>query len=239
MDGGYALEHRVAGAEGDVGVAAARQVVLVVDDDAGVRSLLHDTLERAGFAVLEAADGEAALAEVDERLPHLALVDVVLPRMTGYELYELLRERLGDELPIIFLSGSRTDRYDRIAGLMLGADDYIVKPFDPDELVARVRRSLRPQRSAVQPPAANGHDSSATEALTPRELEVLTLLATGSGTDEIAHDLVISPRTVGTHVQHILAKLGVHNRGQAVAAAYRAGLVDVDVTAHVHLRAAS
>ena len=220
-------------------MVAARQIVLVVDDDRDVRLLLRETLERAGFGVLEAADGEAGLAAVEDRLPHLALLDVVLPKMTGYELYEVLRERLGEQLPVIFVSGSRTDRYDRIAGLLLGADDYVVKPFDPDELVARVRRSLRPQRALVQAPASNGQDSGATETLTPREVEVLTLLATGASTAEIARDLVISPRTVGTHVQHVLAKLGVHNRGQAVAVAYKTGLVDADVAAHVHLRAAS
>jgi DNA-binding NarL/FixJ family response regulator len=220
-------------------VAAARQTVLVVDDDGGVRALLRETLERAGFAVLEAADGGAALSAIRDRIPHLVLLDVVLPDRIGYELYELLRERLGDELPFIFVSGARTDRYDRVAGLLLGADDYIVKPFDPDELVARIRRSLRPHRPAVEPSAPNSHGPDVTEILTSRELEILTLLATGSGTVEIAHDLVISPRTVGTHVQHILAKLGVKSRGQAVAAAYRAGLVDRDVVAHGQLRAAS
>jgi DNA-binding NarL/FixJ family response regulator len=159
--------------------------------------------------------------------------------MTGYEVYELLRERLGDELPIIFLSGTRTDRYDRIAGLLLGADDYILKPFDPDELVARVRRSLRPQRRLAEPSAFNGRAPDTTEILTPREVEVLTLLASGSGTADIAHELVISPRTVGTHVQHILAKLGVRNRGQAVAIAFRNGFVDAEVAAHVRVPVAS
>jgi DNA-binding NarL/FixJ family response regulator len=205
--------------------------VLIVDDDNALRGLIRALLERAGFVVVEAADGDAALTVSEETPPHLALLDVVLPGMSGYELFEALRERLGDELPIIFLSGARTDHYDRVAGLLLGGDDYIVKPFDPDELVARVRRSLRPGR-AREDPAGNGHNGTAAN-LTPRELEIVSLLAAGSSTDEIAHDLVISPRTVGTHVQHILGKLGVRNRGQAVALAFREGLVSPETEAHI------
>jgi DNA-binding CsgD family transcriptional regulator len=90
--------------------------------------------------------------------------------------------------------------------------------------VTRVRRSLRPRKQVVAPEPANGNNADLS-GLTPRELEILALLAAGSTTGEIAHVLVISPRTVGTHVQHILAKLRVGNRSQAVAIAYRAGLV--------------
>ena len=121
------------------------------------------------------------------------------------------------------MSGVRSDGYDRTLGRLLGAADYVVKPFDPDELVARVRRCLRPRRHA-EAEAAEG-DGAALDSLTPRERDVLALLAAGSSTQEIAHELVISPRTVGTHVQHILAKLEVTSRGQAVALAYRSGLV--------------
>jgi DNA-binding NarL/FixJ family response regulator len=209
--------------------------VLIVDDDDALRRLLRVTLERAGFAVVEAADGDAALAIADENAPHLALLDVVLPGMSGYELFEALRERLGEELPVIFVSGERTDHYDLVAGLLLGADDYIVKPFDPDELVARVRRSLRPNR-AREASVGNGH-SGTSASLTPREREIVSLLAAGSTTQEIAHELVISPRTVGTHVQHVLAKLGVRNRGQAVALAFREGLVSTEVEAHLLMSA--
>jgi DNA-binding NarL/FixJ family response regulator len=214
-------------------VVAAKRVVLVVDDDDDLRGLVRRVLERAGFAVVEAQDGDAALRAADETPLHLALLDVVLPGMSGYELFEALRERLDKELPVIFVSGVRTDHYDRVAGLLLGADDYVVKPFDPDELVARIRRSLRPNRTR-ESPVVNGHTDTAT-SLTPREREIVALLAAGSTTQEIAHELVISPRTVGTHVQHILGKLGVRNRGQAVALAFREGLVSPEVEAHLHL----
>jgi DNA-binding NarL/FixJ family response regulator len=99
---------------------------------------------------------------------------------------------------------------------MIGADDYLVKPFAPDELLTRLRSLLRRVDAAE---AARPHD------LTPRELEVLTLLAEGLEQGEIARQLVISPKTVSTHIERILSKLGVRSRAQAVALAYREDLV--------------
>ena len=198
-------------------MSPGKERVLVVDDDEGFRALARALLERAGFAVVEAADADEALAAVEGSPPQAVLLDVRLPGVSGYEVYRELRDRCGEGLPILFISGERTDPYDRVAGLLMGADDYLVKPCDPDELVARVRRSLRPGRSE---PADEGRDASAGDAideLTPREREVLALLAKGHSSTEIANELVISPRTLGTHVQHILSKLGVHNRTQAVA----------------------
>jgi DNA-binding NarL/FixJ family response regulator len=114
----------------------------------------------------------------------------------------------------------------RIAGLLLGADDYLVKPFDPDELIARARCFLRHRSIGVT--AADGVPPNELIAeLTPREQEVLALLASGYSSAQVAHELVISPRTVGTHVQHILSKLGVSSRTQAVAFAHHVGLADV------------
>ena len=152
--------------------------------------------------------------------------------MSGYEVFRELRDRLGDHVPVIFVSGDRTETYDRVAGLLLGADDYIVKPIDPDELVARVRCSLRLARNRTPAEANDIARDLRFESLTPRELEILTLLADGFSSPDIAAELVISPRTVGTHVQHILAKLDVHTRTQAVAAAHRAGLA-AEVTGHL------
>lgn len=113
---------------------------------------------------------------------------------------------------MIFLSGERTESFDRVAGLLVGADDYLVKPFDPDELAARVRAVLRRAQPSVPAPL---------QSLTRRELEVLRLLADGLDQRQIAAELVISAKTVGTHIERILGKLGVHSRAQAVALAYR------------------
>jgi DNA-binding NarL/FixJ family response regulator len=104
------------------------------------------------------------------------------------------------------------------------APTTLVKPIDPAELVARVRRSLR--RSGALAATGNGNGRhQADPNLSPREREILALLAEGQTKREIAAELVISPKTVGTHIQHVLAKLGVHSRAQAIARAYHDGLV--------------
>src|SRR5690242_8008819 len=94
-------------------VAGATEVVLVVDDDAGFRKLVRTLLERASLTVEEAADADEAIAAVERTTPQLVLLDVVLPEMSGYELFRELRERFGSSLPIIFISGERADAYDR------------------------------------------------------------------------------------------------------------------------------
>jgi DNA-binding NarL/FixJ family response regulator len=213
--------------------AAQGEAVLVVDNDPPFRAFVRELLERRGFDVAEAADGEAALSAAAFRRPELVLLDVCLPRASGYEVCRELRDRFGDSLGIIFVSGERIESIDRVSGLLLGADDYLSKPFDPDELLARVRTVLR----RVSRPSSNGDgkvvaSSIPDEELTPRELEVLQLLAEGLTQTQIARQLVISPRTVGTHIQNLLGKLDVHSRAQAVAHAHRAGLVrQLDVVA--------
>ena len=191
--------------------------ILIVDDVPSLRELIATLLTQAGFEVQEASSAEEALELANGEPPALVLLDVVLPAMSGYELCRTLRERFGEALPIIFVSGTRTDPLDSVAGLLVGADDYIVKPFVPEELVARVRRALT--RSA-ELSRTNG---AATNGLTPREREVLSLLAEGLTQDEIADRLVISPKTVATHIQRILGKLDVRSRAQAVGRAYGSG----------------
>jgi DNA-binding NarL/FixJ family response regulator len=201
--------------------------ILVVDDDDRFRSFEATTLSSAGFAAREAANGESALALVRADLPALVLLDVCLPALSGFELCRQLRDQFGDELPIIFVSGTRTEPLDRAAGLLIGSDDYLIKPVDPNELLARARRLLTRARAERAAPASPEH------GLTGRELAVLQRLATGLGQVEIAAELVISPNTVASHIQHILAKLGVHSRAQAVACAYEHGLLKPP-TARMH-----
>jgi DNA-binding NarL/FixJ family response regulator len=190
--------------------------VLVVDDDETSRELVSTLLGRAGMSTVGAANGEEAMAAARRHAPKLVILDVRLPDISGYEVCRQLRDEFDHEVAIVFLSGERTESFDIAAGLLLGADDYVVKPFSADELLARVRRRLPSPDEA--PPEHTG--------LTKRELEVLRLLADGLSQKEIAAQLVISSKTVAAHVQHILGKLGVHSRTQAVAQAYRRGLLN-------------
>lgn len=185
-----------------------------------------ELLGRAGFLVREAADGHEVLRLVDEQVPDAVILDVGVRGVTGFVLCRLLRLRFGERLPIIFLSADRIEPFDRTAGLLLGADDYVVKPFDPNELLARVQRSVsRLPRDAITAASEGEATHIRYSELTPRESEVLKLLVEGLNQTEIARELVISPNTVATHIQRILMKLGVHNRAQAVAFAAREGLV--------------
>jgi DNA-binding NarL/FixJ family response regulator len=201
------------------------RLILVVDRNTGSRSQVANLLERVGYETRQARNGREALEAARQLQPALVLLEVNLAEVSGYEVCRELRERFGDDVAIIFLSGDRTEPYDRVAGLLLGADDYIVKPFDEGELLARVRSALR--HSAV-PPSNGSQGDPATEALTSREREVLKLLARGLTQAEIAHELFISPKTVAGHIQRVLTKLGVHSRAQVVALAHEQGLADVE-----------
>jgi DNA-binding NarL/FixJ family response regulator len=184
----------------------------VVDDDRDLRTLVKSLLEPLGYPVSEASTAAEALSVASDERPALVLLDVHLPGISGYEVCQRLREEFGDDVAIVFVSGERTDELDRTAGMLLGADDYIVKPFDLGEFIARVRRVARRTAPARK---ANG------SALTPRELEVLRLLANGLGQKKIAQALFITPKTVATHIQRILTKLDLHSRAEAVAYAHR------------------
>jgi len=193
--------------------------ILVADPDAADRGLVGSLLERAGFRVRSVAGGQEALTAARQELPWLAVLEVRLEDMSGYEVCRALKEDFGDAVQVMFVSGHRTDPSDRVAGLLIGADDYLVKPVAGDELTARVRALAR---------RAGGHDDLASRGLrgelTERELEVLRLLAEGLDQAEIARRLSISHRTVGKHIEHILQKLPAHSRAEAVAIAYRRGL---------------
>jgi DNA-binding NarL/FixJ family response regulator len=197
--------------------------VLVVDDDPAIRDLIATLLRRAGFSSHVAATSEEALRLADADPPAVALVDVDLGGGgSGYELFQELRDRIG-QIPIIFISGARTEPFDRVGGLLIGANDYIFKPFEPDELIARIRNlAIRPGARGRPRQGWNAR----TPPLTPREHEVLQLLAEGVSQREIARRLVLSPKTIGSHIQSILAKLEVHSRTEAVVLAYREGLVE-------------
>jgi DNA-binding NarL/FixJ family response regulator len=197
-----------------LGVFQSSGLVLIADEDETAREQLARQLEATGYSVIQVATGEQALEAVKETRPSIVLLEIPLGGLSGYEVCRALRAEIGGQLPIIFVSGARTESYDRVAGLLVGADDYIVKPYAQDELLTRVRNLVR--RSQPLSPAV-------ASKLTKRELEVLNLLADGLRSDEIASRLFISKKTVGTHLDNIRRKLGVRSQVQAVALAYGSG----------------
>jgi DNA-binding response OmpR family regulator len=172
-------------------MAAAEARVLVVDDEPMVREVLSRYLEQSGFEVEAAADGERAMAAFDARRPDLVLLDLMLPRIDGFEVFRRIRARGGSPVIMITARGQTTDR---IAGLDVGADDYVSKPFSPRELTARVKAVLRRARGPLAgalPPGPSRLvdadllvDVAARQArlgddlvaLTSRELELLVFL---------------------------------------------------------------
>ncbi len=188
----------------------SRGRVLVVDDDPVICDLVAATLTEHGYPTRRASDAREALYLVEREIPDVIVLDVHLPDISGYQVCRRLRDDHGDSVGIILISGERKESMDRAAGLLLGADDYMVKPFVLDELLARVQRLAKRSRPISRTVVAG---------LTRRELEILRLLACGMDHVDIARDLVITPKTVEKHIEHILLKLGVHSRAQAVALA--------------------
>ncbi|EXG82821.1 response regulator transcription factor [Cryptosporangium arvum] len=161
-------------------------MLLVVDDDSRVRTVVSWQLESEGYAVQVAADGATAWRRIVEQRPDLVVLDLSLPGLSGLDLLRRLREN-GDRTPVVVLSG-RSGEGDRILGLDLGADDYLVKPFSPGELAARVRSVLRrtgPAPVAPAPRTGLRIDPASREVeldgepvpLTAREFDLLAFLA--------------------------------------------------------------
>ncbi|TQS41196.1 response regulator transcription factor [Cryptosporangium phraense] len=160
--------------------------MLVVDDDSRVRTVVSWQLESEGYDVHVAADGNTAWQTIVDQRPDLVVLDLSLPGLAGLDLLRRLREG-GDPTPVVVLSG-RSGEGDRILGLDLGADDYLVKPFSPGELAARVRSVLRRTNGVAQPPAVRSGlriDLACREVeldgepvpLTAREFDLLAFLA--------------------------------------------------------------
>jgi len=202
--------------------------VLLVDDDPHIRQLLAFAFDKAGMEVCEAADGEEALAEVARHTPDLVVLDINMPRMDGLEVCRRLRS--SSEVPVLFLS-SRDDEFDRVLGIELGADDYVVKPFSPREVVARANAIMR--RSAPRDAAhvaaetqAKGLLSLDTEgwiarwdgaevALTVSEFNLLKAMVGAPGRilsrDQLIDQLhgpgfAITDRTIDSHIRNVRRK---------------------------------
>lgn len=206
--------------------------ILVVDDDPHIRDMLAFALTKAGMAVSEASDGEVALAAIEAALPDLMILDINMPRLDGLDLCRRLRAAGGAQaqLPILFLS-SRDDEIDRIVGIEIGGDDYVVKPFSPREVVARVGAILK--RGVPAPPplpapvirygrlaldidAWEARVDDAPVATTATEFQLLALLASMPSkvfTRDAIIDRLHGPgfamtdRTVDSHIRNLRAKM--------------------------------
>ncbi|EDY39221.1 regulatory protein, LuxR:Response regulator receiver [Cyanobium sp. PCC 7001] len=226
--------------------------LLLVDDEPGLRTAVKAYLEDEGFAVTTANDGEEGWEKAQELLPDVVISDVMMPCCDGYGLLRKLRadERLGGT-PVIFLTAKGMTA-DRIAGFQAGCDDYIPKPFDPDELVARVRNAVRRQERLLAEAArfadadigqmarqiteirsllATGGQAkkpagSTDLVFTPREASVLQLVAEGLMNKEIARRLETSIRNVEKYVSRLFIKTGTASRTELVRYALEHGLVE-------------
>jgi DNA-binding response OmpR family regulator len=206
----------------------ARGHILVVDDEPTIGEVVSRYLERAGYSTRVAGDGHAAIAAVEEQAPDLIVLDLMLPGLDGLEVMRRVRARAHDRTAIILLT-ARGEASDRVVGLRLGADDYVVKPFLPAELVARVDAVLRRLDTTPGPepalrygdlvvdPAARRVTVAGDEiALTQREFELLEFLARHPGqafTRNQLMDLVwrysfyTDTSTVTVHVRRLRAKI--------------------------------
>jgi two-component system, NarL family, response regulator LiaR len=206
--------------------------VLVVDDHAIVREGLRTFLElQDGLQVAgEAADGEEAVREAERLHPDVVLMDLVMPRLDGVGAMRELRRRVPGARVIVLTSYAEDDRL--LPAVQAGAAGYLLKTVQPQELARAVRAAhaggalLDPGVAArlVEALAAPSEEPEAGR-LTPREREVLELIARGRSNKRIALELGVSEKTVKTHVGHVLAKLGVTDRTQAALHAVQAGLV--------------
>jgi DNA-binding response OmpR family regulator len=205
--------------------------ILVVDDEARIVKLVRDYLERAGFAVLSARDGETALLLARRERPDLIVLDLMLPGVDGLDVCRRLRQETA--VPIIMLT-ARVEEADRIVGLELGADDYVTKPFSPRELVARVRAALRRASGQIGPVSViragdlQLDTATLTAAvggqavdLTPTEFQLLAALARQPGRIfsreqllEAIHGVAFDgyDRSVDSHIKNLRRKIELDPR---------------------------
>lgn len=226
--------------------------ILVVDDDRTLRTVLTRYLENQGYQVEQVSSGAEALVAVTKNPPDLVVSDVMMPEMDGLEFCRRLRGTpSGQLMPFIFLSG-KGELEDRIYGHSIGADDYLTKPVDPRELVAKIEAQLERSRRihteivrlmqlavgsmGEHLPLPSISDTaelaeiSVSETvtpiplpLTPAEERVFWEVIQGLTNKQISERLFISPRTVQTHLSSILNKLKLENRAQLIRFAYEQG----------------
>jgi DNA-binding NarL/FixJ family response regulator len=193
------------------------KTLLLIDDDPNLILLVKDYLEFNGYKVITACHGREAMEVLEKETPDLIVCDVMMPEMDGYTFVQEIRKnpRL-DWLPVIFLS-AKGQSQDRIKGLSQGADVYMVKPFEPDELVAQVKSTIQHSMRLM----GNNYKKAdnllkiqvpKSVELTPTEKKVVDLVAQGMSNKDISVQLNVSQRTIESHVSNMLNKTGLHNR---------------------------
>jgi len=204
--------------------------LLLVDDDPNLILLVKDYLEFRGYEVISAENGRIAIDRLNEELPDLIICDVMMPEMDGYAFVEHVRQEARTSwIPVIFLS-AKGQSQDRIKGLNIGADVYMVKPFEPEELVAQVESSLM-QAARLTARKIMGSDAAPPlkvrpgVELTPTELKVVQWVARGMANREIAVEMNVSQRTIESHVSNMLGKTGLHNRTELARWAIESNMV--------------
>jgi len=204
--------------------------LLLIDDDPNLILLVKDYLEFRGYEVVTAENGREALEVLDQQTPAMIICDVMMPEMDGYSLVSAIRsDPKTSWIPVLFLS-AKGQSQDRVKGLNIGADVYMVKPFEPEELVAQVESSLKQASRLIQHKDLKGGDSSPRikvpfdVELTPTELRVVQFVARGMANREIAEELSVSQRTIESHVSNMLGKTMLHNRTELARWAIESGM---------------
>ena len=217
--------------------------ILLVDDDPRLRELVRIALERAGWQVVTAADGQEALLHASREAPDFIVLDIGLPELDGFEVCRRIRQR--SEVPILFLT-ARDDEVDCVLGLELGADDYVTKPFSPRELVARIRTITKRSQKAQIPSAALTHGDLCLDpqahrcqingqeiSLTAREQGILLLLLQDPTRIRSRAELItqiwgagsqVSDRTLDSHLRNLRAKLEQAGGGNLIETVHAVGI---------------
>lgn len=218
-----------------------QELILIVDDEPKIVRLARDYLEKNGFRVTSAADGQSALTAARREKPDLIVLDLMLPIMDGREVCKILRRE--SDVPIIMLT-ALAEEVDQITGLEIGADDYITKPFSPRALVARIRAMLRRTRGEIKTPAVIRVGALEVDSekhtvtynnkpiqLTPNEFKLLTLLANRPGQtltreqllDDLHGGASSIDRSVDSHIKNLRRKLEAESKISLIEAVYGIG----------------
>ncbi len=193
--------------------------ILIIEDEPRMRKNMATVLKMEGYEVLTAENGKVGVATAQRELPALILCDVMMPQLDGYGVLNALRaDDATARIPFIFLT-AKGEKSDVRAGMNLGADDYLTKPADIDDLLAAITTRLARREEIASGAGAPNFDSPQPLidklGLTPREAEVLCWVAQGKANGDIALILSTTESTVKKHLEHVFEKLGVENRGAA------------------------